>query len=287
MIASMTGYARQADKFPWGTVTWELRSVNHRFLEVAFRLPDACRVFEMAWRNQINDQLKRGKVDVMCRIQLAQDVKSIGTIDPVVLERLGQQLTQLQTQFPEASLSLTSLLQFPGLMESHDFDYAMVQADLDHGLSQALAQLRQMRQTEGQALVSFLQSHLTTMQLHIAEIEQRLPAVMTQVDTKLRARLDELDASLDEARLEQELVWYAQKIDVTEEIKRLHCHIDAFNTALEKGGVIGRRLDFLAQELNRETNTLASKSIDATVTHLALELKVLIEQMREQVQNIE
>lgn len=287
MIASMTGFARSEQQYPWGCVTWELRSVNHRFLDLNFKIPEVCRRFEPQWREQVSHVLGRGKADLLCRLQLTDDNETMGTLNPVALERIGQQIVQLQTQFPAATLSVTELLKMPGVRVAETFDYEAVVAELSAGLAKALASLNRTRVAEGEALSAFLQSHLHTMKTHVHEVDALMPTVLQQVEDRMRAKLEELEAVLDTDRLEQELVWYAQKIDVTEEVKRLHCHIDAFSQALDQGGVIGRRLDFLAQELNRETNTLASKSIDATVTHLALELKVLIEQVREQVQNIE
>lgn len=285
-MMSMTAFARCMTDCPWGTLVWELKSVNHRFCETTFRLPELFRSHEIQWRQRVSHYLSRGKVDLVLKHNAATSAEA-ATLDPSVLAQLKSYQSVVASTFEHASVSVFDVLAWPGVLQSSEVnadEMTRVASDL---LDQALQSLVVQRQSEGQQLQRFFEQHLQTMQQHVVAVESRLPIVQAAVRERTLERFSQLQIEVDSDRLEQEMVWVVQKMDVAEEIERLKLHIKAFSEAIQQGGVIGRRLDFLAQELNREANTLASKSIDATVTHLAVELKVLIEQVREQVQNIE
>lgn len=288
MIASMTGYARVDVEQPWGILTWECRSVNHRYLEMVFRIPEKFRSLEMKWRQQLGKQLSRGKIDLSLKYQLNNDIAASSLqVNQALVKSLSQQAIELAPLFPQSKTQLMDVLQFPGVMQSQEVDQESIIDAATQGLLQLLEKLKETRVSEGRVLNDFFASHLDKMSIYVTEVQGHLPNMLGQAQQRMRDRFAELQLEVDVSRLEQEMVWLAQKLDVAEEIERLNLHINEFRQVLIKGGVIGRRLDFLSQELNREANTLASKSIDATVTHLAVELKVLIEQIREQVQNIE
>lgn len=287
MISSMTGYARVQSELSWGTLTWEIRSVNHRYLETGFRLPESFRFLEIKWKQLISKSVSRGKVDVSLKFQPAAGHSDDTVINEDLVSQLSRFSNTLSSAFPNPQTQIMDVLNWPGVLKTTEADRDELAGAATDGLQAALQQLVETRQTEGASLLGFFESHLDTMSGYVRQVQTALPDVLHVANDRMRSRFSELKLEIDQARLEQELVWLAQKVDVAEEIKRLDVHINEFGDILKKGGVIGRRLDFLAQELNREANTLASKSIDATVTHLAVELKVLIEQIREQVQNIE
>ncbi len=287
MIASMTGYARSQKSHPWGVLTCELRSVNHRFLEFSFRLPEQCRASEVVWRKLLSAQLSRGKIDINFKLSMSGEAAAQFTVNDALVARLSDLATQFSTQFPNAQTQLMDVVNWPDVLSMQELDQSVVVEAAQVLLEAALTQLIAIRQKEGAALAQFFKQRLQKMHVYIDQVKRRMPELLTAMQQKIRQRFDELQLELDQSRLEQELAWMAQKIDVAEEVDRLSMHLREFESIIDKGGVIGRRLDFLAQELNREANTLASKSIDATVTHIAVELKVLIEQTREQVQNIE
>lgn len=287
MIASMTGYARSQKSHPWGVITCELRSVNHRFLEFSFRLPEQCRASEVAWRKLLSTQLSRGKLDINFKLSMSGDACAQFAVNDALVGRLSDFATQFSKKFPNAQTQLMDVLNWPDVLAVQELDQTVVVEAAQVLLESTLTQLVAIRQKEGAALAEFFKQRIRKMHAYIDQVKARLPELLTAMQQKIRQRFDELQLELDPSRLEQELVWMAQKVDVAEEIDRLSMHLREVESIIDKGGVVGRRLDFLAQELNREVNTLASKSIDATVTHIAVELKVLIEQIREQVQNIE
>ncbi len=286
MISSMTGYAREQAQVPSGGITWEIRSVNHRYLEMAFRLPEALRHLEVVWRHVIAQNVTRGKLDVTLKFQPEESVAEYA-LNQTLLAQLNHCAQQVADSFPNAHTSVDAILNWPGVLKTQEADMEVVAAAATDVLTTTLKKLSDMRLREGNCLADFFNEHLQTMRGNVRQVTQLMPQVMKAAHQRIVERFAELKLELDPTRLEQELVWLAQKIDVTEELKRLSWHMDEFEQTIERGGVVGRRLDFLAQELNREANTLASKSIDASVTHVAVELKVLIEQIREQVQNIE
>lgn len=287
MITSMTGYARVQTEQEWGLLVWELRSVNHRYLETSFRLPEAFRYLEIKWRQLIAKKLARGKVDLSLKFQQGTQTAANLELNQPLVQQLSRFSQQIADNFPNAQTQLTEVLNWPGVICAEELNQELIQHAAEAALDQAVDKLIGMRQREGAALSEFFLQHLTQMSEFVEQVFVSVPRAIAAANERIRQRFQELQLELDQSRFEQELTWLAQKVDVAEEIKRLSLHINEFRQTIEKGGVVGRRLDFLAQELNREANTLASKSIDASVTHLAVELKVLIEQIREQVQNIE
>lgn len=287
MTRSMTGFARSQIQGDWGVLVWELRSVNHRYLDIHPRLPETLRVLEPAIREAVGQVLARGKVEVTARLQSEQGGGAI-EIDHERLDGLSEALSQIRSrvidcQAPDA----LRLLTYPGVQQEVEPDTERMHSDALAALDDALQQLQNMRAEEGERLAAMLVERARSIGEHADAAAKRLPEVRDAWYDKLRSRLDELDVEADPVRLEQELVFTAQRMDVAEELDRLHSHIAALEQALQKSEPIGRRLDFLMQEFNREANTLGSKSQDAELTAHAVEMKVLIEQMREQVQNIE
>ncbi len=287
MPRSMTAFASASAKYPWGTVTWELRSINHRFLEATFRLPETLRHLEINYREKLRQFVQRGKVDCALRIDLAQ-----GSATGINLDIAHQYLAackEIQQLMPDspAPLSPIDVLQVPGVMQENKVDTQTLQAATLDVYNKALQKLVDARSREGERLTTFIGERLEKISHEVTSVRTVLPQLMAQQQQKLRDKLQQLAAQLDEERLEQELVYLANKCDADEELDRLETHIDEFYRALDSTSPLGRRLDFLLQELNREANTLSSKSQAATTTHSAVELKVLIEQIREQVQNLE
>ncbi|MAS10065.1 YicC/YloC family endoribonuclease [Salinisphaera sp.] len=287
MTRSMTGFARSQTQGDWGELVWELRSVNHRYLDIHLRLPEPLRALEPAIRDAISRVLSRGKVDVAAKLQTADNTQTI-EIDEQRLTALADALSQVRAtvidcQAPDA----LRLLSYPGVQREVEPDMDVIHRDALTALNDALGQLQSMRDDEGSRLAQMLVERARQIGEHADAAAARVPQVRDSWHAKMRSRLDELETETDPARLEQELIFTAQRMDVAEEIDRLHSHVAALESALEKSEPIGRRLDFLMQEFNREANTLGSKSQDAELTAHAVEMKVLIEQMREQVQNIE
>ncbi len=287
MTQSMTAFARKEIQQEWGTLVWEIRSVNHRYLEPILRLPDNLRELETGLREKLRQQLSRGKVECTLRFQAAAGQGSMVINEPL-LQSLLDACDQVQTLLPKAGkLNPLEVLQWPGVLQSSEHDLAEVQAEALDQFDEALAELVQGRQREGGELAQLILQRLTAMSSIVAKVRDLLPAILERQRQQLLDKFAELQIELDPIRLEQEMVLLAQKADVAEELDRLDTHIQEVKRVLRQSGSIGRRLDFLMQELNREANTLSSKSIVADTTQQAVELKVLIEQMREQVQNIE
>ncbi|MEM9172095.1 MAG: YicC/YloC family endoribonuclease [Pseudomonadota bacterium] len=284
----MTGFARAQSDSPIGQLSFELRTVNHRYLDAQFRLPEPLRRFEHDMRKCVSQHLSRGKFD--CTISVVRDSGTeveLG-VDDALLSALGAAIETIQAHVPgSAPASATDLLRWPGVLKDPLPDETVLrQAALD-GLTHALTRLAEMRADEGRALAGLLLQRCDELARLGDAVRERRPQVLTANRQKLDERLGRLDLQVDPARLEAELAIAAQKLDVDEELDRLTAHIGAIRDILAKGGPSGRKLDFLIQELNREANTLASKSADAATTAMAVDMKVSIEQMREQVQNIE
>lgn len=288
MIRSMTAFARQPIDKSWGNGTWELRSVNSRYLETNFRLPEAFRYLEFKIREKLRKKLQRGKID--CNLKIDTSGAAAGALsvnNELAQSLLGahkelQQLANTQ-QAPE----LTRLLNWPGIIKSADVDSDKMEAELLAGLDEAIDQLISMREREGTSLTEIITQRLDGMSKQVVLVRAEMPAIAQWQREKIMTRFEEAKLEVDAQRLEQEMVMLAQKIDVDEELDRLDTHIKEVARLIKKGGSVGRRLDFLMQELNREANTLGSKSINTKTTAASVELKVLIEQMREQIQNIE
>ena len=289
MIRSMTAFARQSSQHEWGSLVWEIRSVNHRYLEHSFKLPDSARQQENKLREKLRAHLSRGKVECSLRLQ----IQNSGNSQSLVInnERLQQLIAaceNIQSQLQHAStLNPLELLQWPGIMSEAATDTDISSEQLLASFQVALEQLVENRQREGAALKHFVEQRLDAIAAITADIKQQLPSILLAQRQKLQHRLEEIKVELNPDRLEQEMVILAQKADVDEELDRLSAHLEEVRRVLSKGGACGRRLDFLMQELNREANTLSSKSIVSDTTQAAVELKVMIEQMREQIQNIE
>lgn len=288
MIRSMTGFAEAERATQWGTLTWELRSVNHRYLEVAPRLPEELRSLDGVVRERIAARIARGKVDATLRIKRGTAQVRYTVNEPVasalaaVVRRLGDFVPGTMQR-----ISVTDLLAWPGLLSEPEVDMQALQAAVLELLDEALTAFIAAREREGARLRALLEERLAGVEKEVAGVREILPSIRTGLRLKLMARLAELRQPLDPGRLEQEVVLLVSRMDVDEELDRLAGHIVEARRTLGLDEAVGRRLDFLMQEFNREANTLASKSVDPRTTQSAVELKVLIEQMREQVQNIE
>ena len=288
MIRSMTAFARREHRGDWGTLTWELRSLNHRYLEVMVRLPEDLRGLEAQVRERLAAQLQRGKVE--CSLRFRRDPGAAGGLS--LNQDLARQVLDLSAQVlalaPELRpIGAMQVLGWPGVVEQVELDLAPVNGAALALLDEAVDELVATREREGDGLRAIIEQRLTAMSSLVAQVRERLPQIRDALRQRLEARLAELEISADPGRLEQELVLQLQKIDVDEELDRLQTHVAEIGAVLDRDEPVGRRLDFLMQELNRESNTLGSKSAAAETTAAAVELKVLIEQMREQVQNIE
>jgi len=288
MIRSMTAFARQEADTPLGTLSWEIRSVNHRYLELAVRLPDELRAAEHAVRERLNARLGRGKVDCSCRYRPVAGALSPVTVDRDRLSRVLAACREVAEQVEQSTpLNPIELLRWPGVVREVEPDIRPLQEQALALLERTLDDLIDAREREGEKIRDLLQQRCMAMTGLVEEARRRLPEIRLATREKLLARLSELQAPADPGRLEQELVFLVQKMDVDEEMDRLGGHIEEVSHVLGREEPVGRRLDFLMQELNREANTLGSKSAAPETTRISVELKVLIEQMREQVQNAE
>lgn len=289
MIHSMTAFARTEVQGDWGNLVCEMRSINHRYLELSLHLPDVLRVLEMPVRERIRQFLKRGKIECAIRYQLTSgSEESVVSID----SRLARALCQASEKIASflnvpAPVCPTDILRFPGVMETKGADVSALQDQVFNLVENALKDLVAARLREGEELKQLFLQRMDLIQQELLKVRERLPQVMVDQRERLLKRFSDVKIELDAGRLEQEMVMFAQKIDVAEEIDRTETHVSEVRRILRQGGAVGRRLDFLLQELNREANTLGSKSVDPVLTHAAVEMKVLIEQVREQVQNIE
>lgn len=287
MTQSMTGFAQGEAEAPDGIVRWELRSVNHRFLDIGFRVPEDFRSLEGALRQSAGRALSRGKVDAQMRYVTDSAASEI-EIDETRLEQLRQAIDRTERAW--GSLNTPDplrVLQFPGIVRERQHDLGALHEAATRAFEAALEDLRAARSREGERLAQVLAERCDALAQQVAVVRERLPVVREEWLERLRTRCRDLGAEADAGRLEQELAMVAQRADVDEEMVRLDGHIEEVRSVLGRDDAVGRRLDFLMQELNREANTLSSKSQDAELTRAAVEMKVIIEQMREQVQNIE
>jgi uncharacterized protein (TIGR00255 family) len=288
MIASMTGFARRELAGPFGTLVCEIRSVNHRFLDATLRLPDSCRALEPELRQLVARELRRGKVD--CTLQ--QRAMPVGAanleIDQQALARLLARVRELSVALPEHSqVDLIELLRFPGILREESTDSEMLVQAVRTLFGETLGELARARAREGERLAALIRQRCAALGTMVAAIRTRLPEAHARIRARFEERLRELGAQIDQDRVGQEILLMLQRFDIAEELDRLDGHIEEAGHALSGAEPAGRRLDFLMQEFNREANTLSSKSQDLETTRTAVEMKVLIEQMREQVQNIE
>jgi uncharacterized protein (TIGR00255 family) len=284
----MTAFARKEHRDSEGALVWELRSVNHRYLEVTVRLPEEFRILEPKIRELAAKRLGRGKVD--CNLRFEQGAGSVAGVSVnkdlarKIIDAVGHVDQLLHESKPPTSMEI---LRWPGVLEVEKPDLSPMQQRAKDLLDEALGSLVESRQREGERLAELITQRCSAMGEQVAAAKERMPLVLAGIRERLRERLAELAQELDQTRLEQEMALLAQRLDVDEEMDRLATHLDEVLSVLKRDEPVGRRLDFLMQELNREANTLSSKSSDVELTRIAVEMKVLIEQMREQVQNIE
>lgn len=285
-IRSMTAFASGERATPWGTLGCELRSVNHRFLEIGLRLPDDLRVLEPALRERLGARLGRGKLDLTLRLRAPEGVGGL-QLNPARLRELSELAGDLSSRFPGLHTEFSQLLQLPGVVETQSVDPVALQHHAVSLLEQVLDSFIAAREREGAHLAGVIADRIDAIGRIVGEVRTLMPIIRIGQRTKMEARLTDLAQPAEPGRLEQELVLWLQKLDVEEELDRLHSHVVEARRVLQLREAVGRRLDFLLQEFNREANTLGSKSVDARSTAAAVELKVLIDQVREQIQNIE
>ncbi|MGH1485247.1 MAG: YicC/YloC family endoribonuclease [Cellvibrionaceae bacterium] len=288
MPKSMTGFARQVEQADWGEVSCEIRSVNHRYLEPMIRLPEALRSLEPVVRDLLRQKLQRGKVEVNFQLTMNDAAQQTMVLNTELLDKLKGAIGQISMQFPDvAPVDPVRLLQWPAVIEQAATDMELVTRVANDLLKKTLLALIDHRQREGLVLQNHIEERLAQIADLVVVVRERMPLILAAQKDKLHQRLEEFKENLDENRIEQEMVLLANKADVAEELDRLETHLVEVRHILKQSGAIGRRLDFMMQELNREANTLSSKSLAADTTQAAVSIKVLIEQMREQIQNIE
>lgn len=289
MPRSMTGFARQESKLPWGTAVWELRSVNHRYLEPNFRLPEEFREIEPALRDALRKNLQRGKIDVTLNIQWEQTGDGELGLNTDKVAQITKAARDINALLGDAAAPINSLdiLRWPGVIQKQEWDRDTLQKAVLDLFGETIKGLIEHRSREGAELEKIILQRLNGVSEQVKHVRALMPQILAAQREKLTTKLAALQVELDPERLEQEIVLLAQKADVDEELDRLDTHVREVKHSLKKEDSLGRRLDFLMQELNREANTLSSKSVVSETTQAAVELKVLIEQMREQVQNIE
>ncbi|HVS25794.1 MAG TPA: YicC/YloC family endoribonuclease [Burkholderiales bacterium] len=288
MIYSMTGFAVATRELTRGALNLELRSVNHRYLDVQLRLPEELRLLEPALREVIISGVTRGKVDCRLSLESAAGTPLAPQLNTELLQQLVEMNLVVRAALPDArSLSVADILRWPGLLGSDSLSPEDLREPCVSLLHKALDELNATRRREGEKLKGLLLERIEKMERLVAEVAPRIPEIVAAYREKLGSRLSEALINREDDRIRQEFALFAAKIDVDEELTRLSTHLGETRQILEHGGAVGKRLDFLMQELNREANTLGSKSVDSGMSKVAMELKVLIEQMREQIQNIE
>ena len=288
MLHSMTGFARESAETAIGTLTWEIRAVNHRYLDVQFKLPEDLRPKEQSFRQRASSSLGRCKVECALYFRRAADLSNEMQIDTDLVELIGHRISDLTAKLPNvAAVNPIEILRWPGVVQQAEVDVEPLVNEAGALLDKALSAISEMRASEGQRIAEMLESRCAEIAAIASSVRSRMPEVLDAARVKQKERLANLDVEADPARLEVELALLATKIDVDEELDRLESHLVEIRDALQSGKPVGRRLDFLMQELNREANTLGSKSADTETTKAAVDLKVLIEQMREQIQNVE
>ncbi|MBN6711763.1 YicC family protein [Haemophilus haemoglobinophilus] len=287
MIYSMTAFARVEIKKEWGDAVWEIRSVNQRYLENFFRLPEQFRGLENTLREKLRQKLTRGKIECSLRIDTKKQTATSLNLNQELAKQVIQSLQWVKEQAGEGEINLMDILRYPGVVETPEQDLDSISQDLLQAFDDLLVEFIAMRAREGAKVQELIEQRLVAIAAEEQKVRSYMPEVLQWQRDRLQQRFDEIQLQADPQRLEQEMVLLAQRIDVAEELDRLQLHVKETQAILRKGGAVGRKLDFMMQELNRESNTLASKSINADITASAVELKVLIEQMREQIQNLE
>ncbi|MBT8084683.1 MAG: YicC family protein [Woeseia sp.] len=288
MLHSMTGFARQVAEFDSGTLTCEIRSVNHRYLDVQFRLPDELRPKEADFRTRVSGTVKRGKIDCTLHFRRATSDTAGLPLNRELVARLVEGAAAVAAMLPKArKLDPLDVLRWPGVIDETPVDVEPLYAAGKALMDDTLQGLNAMRRSEGERIAEMLNQRLVDVTAIAGRVRERMPEVLSHVRQRQLERISKLDVAADPARLETELALISQKLDVDEELDRLESHVSEIRQNLDADQPVGRRLDFLMQELNREANTLGSKSADTLTTQAAVDLKVLIEQMREQIQNVE
>jgi len=287
MIRSMTAYARREIKGDWGSAAWELRSVNQRYLETYIRLPEQFRSLEPVIRERIRARLTRGKVECNLRFDLDPSAQSTLQLNEKLAKQLVAAAQWVKMQSDEGEINPLEVLRWPGVMQAEEQDLDAISNELLVALEVAINDFIAARESEGDSLKTLIETRLEGVSAEVVKVRAQMPNVLQWQRERLVSKLEDAQVQLENTRLEQELVLMAQRVDVAEELDRLDAHVKETYKILKKEEAVGRRLDFMMQEFNRESNTLASKSINSDVTTSAIELKVLIEQMREQIQNIE
>ena len=287
MIHSMTAFARNEVKGDWGNAVWEIRSVNQRFLETYFRLPEQFRGLEPVLRERFRKALNRGKVECGLRFSANPAAKSKLNLNTALADQLIEHAKNIATELSDAPINPVDIMRWPGVMEAEESDMDEIQAQILAGFDQALKDFIAARASEGENMKALIEQRLDGIIEQANKVKSHMPEIIQWQKDRIIEKFNDAGIEPESGRVEQELVLLAQKMDVDEEIDRLFSHVKETKNILKKGGAQGRRLDFMMQEFNREANTLGSKSINADITNSAVELKVLIEQMREQIQNIE
>ncbi|WP_218353642.1 YicC/YloC family endoribonuclease [Alteromonas lipotrueiana] len=287
MIYSMTAFARSETKQEWGTAVWEIRSVNQRFLENYFRLPEQFRSLEPVLRERFRKKLQRGKVECALRFTANEATAGKLTLNEDLAKQVLHAADWVQSHGQSTGVNPLDVLRWPGVIAAEETSMDTITKDAMDAFDQALSQFVEARAAEGNTLKTLLEQRLDAIEAEVKTVSTKMPEIIQWQRERVQTRFEEAQVELDAGRFEQEMIMLAQKVDVAEELDRLNSHISETRNILKKGGACGRRLDFMMQEFNRESNTLGSKSISTEITQSAVELKVLIEQMREQIQNIE
>ena len=288
MISSMTAYARKEINQSWGTASWELRSVNQRYLETYIRMPEQFRTLEPIIRERLRGRLTRGKIECNLRFELdsASQHQEL-SLNQDLAKQVLSAVNWIQTEYKSGDVNPIDVLRWPGVLSAKEQNLDAISQEILASLDEAINELIVVREREGEVLRDLIIQRLDSITTEVEKIRQWMPQILEWQKERLQNKLAEANIELDKSRLEQEIVLMAQRVDVAEELDRLMTHVKETYAILKKNEAVGRRLDFMMQEFNRESNTIASKSINADVTASAIELKVLIEQIREQVQNIE
>lgn len=287
MTSSMTAFARKQADFPWGTLVWEIRSVNHRYLEPAFRLPEQFRSVETALRDVLRSSLSRGKIEAQLKFLPDLSEASKIQVNEALLEQLNHTIQKVANASSASMPSSLDILKWPGIIQEQEQESKVIEEASLSLFRNTVQLLKEHRDREGAELEKTIEGRLAAITNIVNDIREALPDILERQKQRLQEQVAELTSEVDPERLEQELVLIMQKADIFEEIDRLDAHVKEIRHVLSRNEPIGRRLDFLMQELNREANTICSKSVVTETTLNAVELKVLIEQMREQIQNIE
>ena len=288
MLHSMTGFARESVETSIGTLIWEIRAVNHRYLDVQFKLPEDLRPKEQLFRQQASATLGRGKVECALYFRRALSQENELRLDTGLVELIGHRISELTAKLPNvAAANPIEILRWPGVVIQAELDTEPLFEHAATLLDTTLAAIKTMRASEGERIAEMLDSRCADIAAIASSVRRRMPEVLAATRARQKERIENMNIEADPARLELELALVAQKLDVDEELDRLESHLVEIRDTIETGKPVGRRLDFLMQELNREANTLGSKSADTETSKAAVDLKVLIEQMREQIQNVE